>query len=61
MGKCCAVCGKGVETGHNVSHSLRKTKRRFKPNLTKTTVDLSGKKERVLICTRCLKSQVKAR
>ncbi|MFC1651897.1 50S ribosomal protein L28 [Patescibacteria group bacterium] len=61
MGKCCMVCGKGVTTGHNVSHSHRKTKRRFKPNLTKTTLNSSGKKRRGLVCSCCLKNQVKVK
>ena len=29
----CSICGKGVTFGHNVSHSNRKTKRKFSPNL----------------------------
>jgi len=33
MARKCPVTGKGVQVGHNVSHSNRKTKRRFLPNL----------------------------
>jgi large subunit ribosomal protein L28 len=33
MAKRCAVTGKGVQVGHNVSHANNKTKRRFLPNL----------------------------
>lgn len=33
MAKVCAVTGKKPMSGHNVSHSNRKTKRRFLPNL----------------------------
>ncbi|HRL83383.1 MAG TPA: 50S ribosomal protein L28, partial [Bifidobacterium longum] len=29
----CAVCGKGPQTGFTVSHSHRRTKRSFRPNL----------------------------
>ena len=29
----CDICGKGPSTGHNVSHSVRRTKRRWLPNL----------------------------
>ena len=29
----CYACGKGVAFGNNVSHSNRKTRRRFQPNL----------------------------
>lgn len=35
MSKVCQVTGKRPMTGHNVSHSNRKTKRRFLPNLHK--------------------------
>lgn len=33
MARRCALTGKGAQTGHKVSHSNRKTKRRFLPNL----------------------------
>jgi len=33
MARKCPVTGKGVQVGHNVSHSNRKTKRRFLPNM----------------------------
>ncbi len=31
--KVCQITGKTAQTGHNVSHSNKKTKRRFSPNL----------------------------
>jgi len=33
MSRVCQITGKSVLTGNNVSHSNRKTKRRFYPNL----------------------------
>ncbi len=33
MSRVCQVTGKGVLSGNNVSHSNRKTRRRFLPNL----------------------------
>jgi large subunit ribosomal protein L28 len=33
MSKICSLSGKKPQYGHNVSHSNRKTKRRFLPNL----------------------------
>jgi large subunit ribosomal protein L28 len=33
MSRRCPISGKGVQVGNNVSHSNRKTKRRFLPNL----------------------------
>ncbi|HIH2763567.1 MAG TPA: 50S ribosomal protein L28 [Candidatus Azoamicus sp.] len=35
MSKCCFVTGKKVLFGNNVSHSRRRTRRRFYPNLHK--------------------------
>lgn len=33
MSKVCQITGKMVMSGHNISHSNRKTKRKFYPNL----------------------------
>lgn len=38
MTRRCELTGKSVQVGHNVSHSNRKTKRRFLPNLQVTSV-----------------------
>lgn len=52
----CELCGKKPQFGHNVSHSMRHTKRQFKPNIQKTTILRDGKLVKVKICTRCLKT-----
>lgn len=38
MAKRCAITGKGVMTGNNVSHANNKTRRRFLPNLQETSL-----------------------
>jgi large subunit ribosomal protein L28 len=38
MARRCAVTGKGVQTGNNVSHANNKTRRRYLPNLQVTSV-----------------------
>ena len=38
MSKKCLITGKGVQTGNNVSHSNRKTRRRFMPNLQEVAI-----------------------
>jgi large subunit ribosomal protein L28 len=38
MARRCAITGKGVQVGHNVSHANNKTKRRFLPNLQEASV-----------------------
>ena len=55
----CDICGKGVMAGHNVSHSHRKTKRKWLPNLQYKTLVINGTPTRVRICTRCLRNQSK--
>ena len=55
MSKVCAVCGKKPSFGHNRSHSMVATKRRFNPNLQRVRVMLRGKPTRAYVCTRCLK------
>jgi large subunit ribosomal protein L28 len=55
MSKVCAVCGKGPSFGHNRSHSMVATKRRFEPNLQRVRVVLGGTATRAYVCARCLK------
>ena len=38
MARRCAITGKGVQAGNNVSHSMRKTRRRFLPNIQTSSV-----------------------
>lgn len=57
MSKKCEVCGKRPQVGHNVSHSNRKTHRRFEPNLQLST--MNGSKQRV--CTQCLRTACKTK
>ena len=45
MSRRCAMTGKGVQAGNNVSHAHNKTRRRFLPNLQDTSLlsDALGK------------------
>lgn len=52
----CEMCGKQTAFGHNVSHSNRKTNRRWLPNIQKTTITIQDYRRRVQICTRCLRT-----
>jgi len=56
MSKVCAFCGKGPGFGHNRSHSMVATKRRFNPNLQRVRVLVKGTPMRAYVCTRCLKT-----
>lgn len=39
-----------------VSHSNRKTKHTWLPNLQKVTILIEGKKRKEYVCTKCLKA-----
>jgi len=56
MSNICQICGKQGTSGNRVSHSNRKTRRRWKVNLQRVAVEFKGTRQRMLICTRCLRS-----
>lgn len=61
MAQRCAICGREPVVGCNVSHSHRRTKRRFMPNLQTIRVLHQGKSQRLRVCTRCIKANKVAR
>ncbi|MCL2026612.1 MAG: 50S ribosomal protein L28 [Leptospirales bacterium] len=52
----CEVCGKSVQFGENVSHSNRKTKKIWRPNVKKIRVVEDSRIVRKHVCTQCIKS-----
>ena len=58
MARRCELTGKGPLVGHKVSHSNRKTKRRFLPNLCNVTLisDALGRSVRLRISANALKT-----
>lgn len=52
----CYSCSKNRMVGNNVSHSHRKTKRVFKPNLQRIRIQTSNGPRRAYVCTRCIRS-----
>ena len=57
----CYVCGKSIKSGNNVSHSNRKTKRTWRPNLHTVRIREGKKLLNVKVCARCIKSNVLAK
>ncbi|MCK5577268.1 MAG: 50S ribosomal protein L28 [Dehalococcoidales bacterium] len=55
----CDLCGKSAQFGHNVSHSKRHTNRSWLPNIHPASLIIDGKKTRISLCTRCLRTQNK--
>ena len=58
MSRRCELTGKGPLVGHKVSHSNRKTKRRFLPNLLNVTMmsDALGRSVHLRVSANALKS-----
>ena len=58
MAKRCQLSGKGPRAGQNVSHSNRKTKRRFDPNLQRVSLqsDALGRAVPLRLSTRLIRT-----
>ena len=58
MSRRCAITGKGVMTGNNVSHAHNKTRRRFLPNLQDVTLqsDVLGRSFKLKISNAALRT-----
>jgi large subunit ribosomal protein L28 len=52
----CEITGKGKMYGHNVSFSQRKTRKVFKPNVTKRTLVINGQKVKANVSTSALRT-----
>ena len=52
----CEVCGKAIQIGNNVSHSNKKTKKIWRPNVKKIKVLEDNRATRKYVCTRCIRS-----
>jgi len=58
MARRCAISGKGVLTGNNVSHANNKTRRRFLPNLQRTSLlsEALGQMVRLRLTTQAIRT-----
>lgn len=58
MARRCDLTGKGPQTGHKVSHSNHKTKRRFLPNLCNVTMisDALGRPVKLRVSANALRT-----
>ncbi|MCL2451624.1 50S ribosomal protein L28 [Candidatus Saccharibacteria bacterium] len=50
------ITGKRAISGNNVSFSMRRTKRTFKPNLQKKTLIVNGKKVRLTVASSTIRT-----
>jgi len=56
MASKCELTGKGKQYGNNVSFSLRRTKKVFKPNLQKKTFKIDGEKVTMTLSTQAIRT-----
>jgi large subunit ribosomal protein L28 len=57
MAAVCDICGKGPGFGMSVSHSHRRTHRRWNPNIQAVRAQVgAGTVKKVNACTSCLKA-----
>lgn len=56
MAAVCDVCGKGPGFGMSVSHSHRRTPRRWNPNIQTVHALVRGARRRLNVCTSCIKA-----
>ena len=56
MALVCDVCGKKPRFGMRISHSHRRTKRRWNPNVQRVRAVVNGTPKRIHVCTSCLKA-----
>ena len=56
MAQFCEICAKKAVHGNRVSHSVRKTKRTWAPNIQRVRAIVDGTPTTLNVCTRCLRS-----
>jgi large subunit ribosomal protein L28 len=56
MAAVCEVCGKHPSFGMSISHSHRRTKRRWNPNIQRVRAVVNGTTKRVDVCTSCIRA-----
>lgn len=56
MSKKCDLCGKGPMFGNAVSHSNRKTRRKWYPNLQMINILIKGVSKKSKVCSSCIKT-----
>ncbi len=52
----CDITGKGKQFGNNVSHSMRHTKKVWKPNLQTKTLIIDGQKVRLKLAASTIRT-----
>ncbi len=56
MASVCQLCAKKAWTGKQVSHSHRRSSKRWTPNIQRVKAFVDGRTVRLDVCTSCLKA-----
>lgn len=56
MAAVCDLCGKHPSFGMSISHSHRRTKRRWNPNIQRVRAVVAGTTRRLHVCTSCIRA-----
>jgi large subunit ribosomal protein L28 len=56
MPSVCEICGKHPSFGMKLSHSHRRTRRRWNPNIQSVRAVVDGRTRRVNACTSCIRA-----
>ncbi len=56
MARRCDICGKRAQVGYKISHSHRKTKKKWLPNIQTVRIKENDTIKRIHVCTSCLRS-----
>ena len=56
MSRVCEMTGKGAMAGYKVSHSNRKSNKKWNANIQKVTMEIDGVKRKVRVSTKYLKT-----
>jgi large subunit ribosomal protein L28 len=56
MASVCDVCGRKPGFGMKVSHSHRRSNRRWNPNIQRVRAMVKGAPQRLNVCAKCLKA-----
>ena len=56
MAAVCDICGRKPEFGMQVSHSHRRSPRRWTPNVHRIRALIDGTPRRIHVCAKCLKA-----
>jgi large subunit ribosomal protein L28 len=56
MSRKCDICGKGPLFGNSISHSHKKTRKKWEPNLKRMKIKTGEGKKVLKVCMDCLKA-----